>query len=462
MSIPLPLKSPHLQRLKTYWEYLSTSLWFLPSLMMLGGLLLAEGALFLDGPVQIPAGPVLGLVNFAGTNEVARDIASNLLAGMMTIASLVFSITMVVLTLAASQFGPRLVRSFMAKGFTQFVLGTYLGTIIYCLIVVFALGQRPADDLMSMPSLSGAVALVAFCVFLLALFLHGLARSIDTETLVETVGREVDGQILKLPENGGPASSGTPARRRDRPKAVDHGKCFGTRQSGYVQAVELEEMVHLAAANDATVGLLFRAGDYVAAGGQTIVVAPRERASDDLADRIRNLIVIGHRRTPVQDPEFSIRHLVEIAVRALSPGINDPYTAAAVVDRLSSSLSLAMARRLPGGEHEDDRGALRVMIEAPSWKSLVGAAFNQIRQNGSSKPLVVIHMLGAIARIADHARVVDQVEPLGAQLQAIVRQALPQTPEKIDASEIKERAKAAQRALDEALARLNDPTLSSR
>ncbi len=190
-----------------------------------------------------------------------------------------------------------------------------------------------------------------------------------------------------------------------------------------MQAIEFDTMT--AAAKDAgvVVGLLFRPGDYVAGGGRTIGVWPASRCDDRLIAAVQGAVVLGSQRTPVQDIEFSIRHLVEIAARALSPGVNDPYTAAAVVDQLSSSLSRVMECDLPPGVQRDADDRVRVVCPAPTYASLLGAAFDQIRQNGADKPMIAIRLIDAIGRIVQHVRLPAQRDALSEQLRIVAEAA---------------------------------------
>jgi uncharacterized membrane protein len=155
----------------------------------------------------------------------------------------------------------------------------------------------------------------------------------------------------------------------------------------------------------------------------------------------------------VQDPEFSIRHLVEIGVRALSPGVNDPYTAVAVVHRLSASLSHLMGRALPPGVFRDKSGMVRVVCQRPSYASLTEAALDQIRQNGADKPLVVIHLLEAIARIAEHVSLPSQVEVLLKQLRIIEEDAGREIANGSDRADVKARVGKAREIVEGARAR---------
>jgi uncharacterized membrane protein len=440
-----------MERLRTIWDYLRTSFWFVPALMALGAVLLVLGGHALDR--RLSAGAALpwfvpSWFLYVDTPEDARDLLSTLLSSMITMTSLVFSITMVVLSLAASQFGPRLIRSFMASPGTQIVLGTFVMTIVYCLLVLASIGTRGGTRPLAYASITIAIALTVLSVALLVMFLHSLARSIMSETVIERVGHELDALL----DDFGPLRADSPAQPAPEaalPQDFDRRAAFfGPGAAGYVQAIVFDRLVAAAAAAEVVVGVYFRAGDFVVAGGRGIAVYPRERCSEDLARAIRRTVLIGIHRTPVQDPEFPIRHLVEIAVRALSPGVNDPYTAVAVIDRLSASLSRLMGRGLPSGLHRDARGVVRVVCPTPSYASLIGAAFDQIRQNGAGMPLIVIHLLEAIARIAEQARLPVQRDLLREQIRILMEAAGRRIEDPSDRRDIERRAAAARRALD--------------
>jgi uncharacterized membrane protein len=420
-------------RLGTAWEYVSSSLWALPSLLLLLGPPVALAVLSLDRPARGYSNPLI----YRGTPAEAMEISSTLLTGMITMTSLVFSITIVVLTLAASNYGPRLVRSFMSNWYTQFVLGIYVFTIAVCLVTLFAFGSRPSDELFIMPSVSLEIGLSLVSVLLLVFFLHNLGRSIVAENLIEKVGEELDNQISTFPKLASKARR--PGQFRKYSGEADT-HVMGLPRSGYVQAIDIDKLVAYASRCDLLVHLRFRPGDYVVAGGEDIAVEADASTQTAVALQIERSIRIGSRRTPLQDPEFSIRHLVEIALRALSPGINDPHTAAAVVDRLCASLARGFGRNLPPREFYGENGELRVRMNRPSWDSLVGAAFNQIRQSGSDKPMVMIHLVEAINRLAQHATVPDQVETLTHQLRMIVEDARAANGQRIDIAEIEARA----------------------
>lgn len=429
--------------LRTRLDKILISFWFVPGLMALAGAFLSVIAIELDEALA-GTGPFSGFI-FVSDPQSARELLTTLLSSMITMASLVFSITMVVLSLAASQFGPRLIRSFMSSPQTQLVLGTFVMTIVYCLLALAANGSHEEGGPLPSASVTGALALALISVALLVLYLHGLARSIMSETVIERVGRELNEVLKTLPPLGAAAEPG--AEEMMPADFEDRAAFLGPRKAGYVQAIEIESIVAAARSADALVGLYFRAGDFVLEDGRGIAVYPAERLDDELAGRVTACLMIGAHRTPQQDPDFSIRHLVEIAVRALSPGINDPYTAVSAINQLSASLSHLLGRALPPGVYRDDADAIRLICPRPTYGSLMAAAFDQIRQNGADKPVVVIHLLEAIGRIAPHASLPEQREALHRQLQIIVDAARRRTPDPSDLTDIERHAEAAQTLL---------------
>jgi uncharacterized membrane protein len=441
-----------MERLRTLWDFLRTSLWFVPSLMAVGAAGLMVVTIVVERPMT-EVGPGTPGYLFVGNPADARAVLSTILSSMITMASLVFSITMVVLTLAASQFGPRLIRSFMANPQTQLVLGTFVMTIMYCLLVFPVVDLREAEVPLPHASVSIALGLTVISTGLLVLFLHSLARSIVSETVIERVGNELD-KLLDEMEPLGAADPAEPADPGLLPADFEERAAFlGSRRAGYVQAIQFADLTAAATRADVLIVLYFRAGHYVVPGAREMAVYPGERLDQELAAEIRDAIITGVHRTPVQDPDFSLRHLDEIADRALSKAVNDPYTAVAVIDRLSASLCKLMGRALPRGVFRDERGVLRVACTQATYAGLIEAGFNQIRQNGAGMPIIVLHLLEAIGRIAEHVRLPAQHAALSEQAQVIMEAARRSVPGDFDRGKIEERYLAVQRSLDRAAAR---------
>jgi uncharacterized membrane protein len=176
--------------------------------------------------------------------------------------------------------------------------------------------------------------------------------------------------------------------------------------------VDYDGIVGWARQRDVIVRLDFRAGDFIVSGDRRVLIYPPVGKPAKTRGEIGQFIVSGKEQVPVQDLEFPLRHLVEIALRALSPGMNDPFTATAVIDQLRGALSRAMGRRLRSETLRDEAGRARVYRQVTTYGGLLDSAFHQIRQAGSSHPAILIHMLEAIRRIAEHTRLEEQRKAL--------------------------------------------------
>jgi len=292
---------------------------------------LAYGVLSLNS-----TGPIWVL--FGGSGQEAPQFLSSLMTAMINIRRWRSPITMVALVLAAQQLGPRLIHSFMSDRHTQIALGLFVGTVVYLLV-----GLRSAySDGKTVPNLSvtGGTLLVLICLITLLLFVHHLAHSIVADSVIERVGAQLDADIVRhCPEhNDKPHEDYDLGQDRT---AVDLAK------GGYVQAINYGAVARAAAAADAIVSFEVRAGHHAVTGVVAADVYPKHRATDELRQTIQSAVLVGAERTTVQDLEYSVRHPVEVALRALSPGINDVYTALAVINRLALSLRTMMQRAAP-------------------------------------------------------------------------------------------------------------------
>jgi uncharacterized membrane protein len=392
--------------LLTTWDYFRTSLWLVPILMMIASVGLAIILLRVDAGYGSEDQIRAWWIN-SGDGEDARNLLSTLLSAIITMATLVFSITIVALTLAANSYGSRLIRIFRADLRTQVVLGAFAMTIVYCLIVLRSIhGKAPMAEVPH-AAVTVGTALALTCVLALLAFIQGVARSMVADEVVRRVRRDSDKAVMALPELVPDlAPEHAPA---DLPADFDQSATrIPLPREGYVQAVDYDRLAAWAEKHDAIIRLDFRAGDFVVNGDRRVLVYPPPSDAARARVEIDAFVVSGDVRTPVQDLEFAIRHLVEVALRALSPGINDPFTATVVIDRLRGILSRLMGRSLPSETLRDGSGRVRVYRQTTTYGGILDAAFHQIRQAGSSHPAVLIHLLEALARIGEHARLDEQ------------------------------------------------------
>jgi uncharacterized membrane protein len=396
-------------RLLTIWDYLRTSLWFIPSIMVVLGAGLA--ILMLRLFPGWTGGSIDSWWVNSGNGEDVRNLLSTLLSAVITMASLVFSVTVLVLTLAANAYGSRLIRIFRADLRTQAVLGLFSMTIVYCLIVLRSINGEARMDEVPHLAVTAGTALSLTCVLALVAFIQSVARSIVADEVVRRVRRDVATSMAHLPELSREEIAGhqpaeLPADFADKAASIP------LPEGGYVQAVDYDQLLSWAERQNAILRLEFRAGDFIVEGDRLLHVYPAPPDPAKARAELCRFIVIGDVRTPVQDLEYAVRHLVEMALRALSPGINDPFTAIAVIDRLRDVLSELMNRRLPSGIKRDRSGAIRIHREVSTFGGIVDQAFHQIREAGSAHPAILIHMLRAIARTAEHARLDEQLSAL--------------------------------------------------
>ncbi len=375
-------------RLLTIWASVHASLWALPLAIVAGAGVLAYAALNIDLNV---GGSAWFLFN--GDSNQAPQFLSSLVTAMITMATLVVSITMVVLTLAAQQLGPRLIRNFMSDRRTQGTLGLFVGTVVYLLLVLR--GAYGPEDSVPNLAVTGGTVLVLICVVTLVLFVHHLAYSIIADNVIDRVGARLDADVIRMMPTDA-------TEQPEEPKLKQQGAPVHLSHGGYVQAIDYDGIVAAACAADAHVELAIRPGQHALPGRVFAYITPKKAAENDgLCQAVVGAMVIGRERTSVQDIEFSVRQLVEIALRALSPGINDPDTANAVVDRMTLSLGLIMTRSPAKSVWRDGGGKTRLVTPVSTFEGICDAAFNQIRQQ--ALPAVLIRMADNIGQLLEQA-----------------------------------------------------------
>lgn len=422
-------------RLLTIWDNIRTSLWALPLAMALFASVLAIVALSTN--LDIGDDPVWFL--YSGSAEQAPQFLGNLVSAMITMATLAISITMVVLTLAAQQLGPRLIRNFMSDWQTQASLGLFMATVVYLLLV---LRSTYGDGSVANLAVTFGTLLVLASLASLLLFVHHLARAIIADNVIDRVGATLDNDIIRLlPDKD--AESPPPLPGENRAEGI-----IPAASGGYVQAVDVETLVKAATKANALIELDVRPGHHVLPGTPLARVSPRT-AADDLARPVQSAFVLGRTRTAVQDLEFSVHQLVEVALRALSPGINDPFTATAVLDRLALSLSRVISRGAARSRFADDRGIVRLVMPVSTFEGLTDAAFNQIRQAADGNTAILIRMADNIGQLLQLAGG-EHRSALEKHLRLVVNAGGRTLAEEHDRKDLKDVATAARRALPEA------------
>jgi len=387
-------------RLLHVLERFQSSYWFLPSLLTTLAACAALASVRLDLVLgEAPPGSFTW-IRTAGP-EGARAVLATVAGSMITIGGVVFSITIVALSLASSQFGPRLLTNFMRDRGNQLVLGTFIATFIYCLVVLRSVSAVEERTFVPHLSVAVAVGLAIASVGVLIYFMHHASTSIQAAHVISLVGRDLDEAIRRFfparddePAAERPGTDGPPDGFRESAEPIP------ATGGGYVQTIDLDGLTELASERGVVVRLLRRQGQFVTAGSPLALVAPADRDGEEIARKVNRAFLYGDERSISADPEFAIEQLVEVAVRALSPGVNDPFTAIRCIDRLGSSLALIARRRLPTFHHFDDEGNPRVFERRLTYSGVCAAAFNQIRHYGGSSVAVTLRLLECIAALA--------------------------------------------------------------
>ena len=390
------------QPLFKYWDYVRSSFWFVPSLMAAGAIALAFAMVMLDEQVARHWLEDAGWA-YTGGAQGASAVLQTIAGSMITIAGVVFSLTLVALSLASSQFGPRLLHNFMRDRTNQLVLGTFIATFLYCLLVLRTIRFAADDGFVPHLSVTLGVVFALASLWVLIYFIHHVSVSIQADQVIARVAQELMrgaesifpaqiGRDAPPPAIEGTASSTEPGERDSRPIA--------TSDDGYLQVLDTDALMQLAREYDVVIELAVRPGHYAVRGSTLACIVPADRVDDAFSRRLNAAFGLGDQRTPSQDIEHAVLQLVEIAVRALSPGVNDPFTAIACVDRLGSGLCRVAQRIMPSAYRCDDDGRIRVVAPPITFDGIVDAAFNQIRQNSRANAAVSIRLLETIVTIA--------------------------------------------------------------
>lgn len=392
-------------------EQARASLWLLPSLFVVTA---AVAALLLN-EVEVGDSSPWRRVAFPGGADSARAILQAIAGSVITLAGVVFSLTVVTLQLASSQFSPRLLRTFLREARNQAVLGTFLATFTYALLALRGIrsGDTPEEDVVPALAVTGAYVLTAGSVVALVYFIDHIARSIRIDSLM----REANEDTTKVIDDLFGQQDGAVISPHAMPEHPRWAAPVRATRSGFVQAVDDHKLLDAAVDAGAVVRVDPRIGDQVVAGAPLAWVWRPGRPSeidDDLATAVVRGIRIGYERTLQQDVAYGLRQLVDIAVRAMSPGVNDPTTAVHAIGHLAALLVLLARRRVGPRVRMDADGVLRVVVPAMDLPGYLELACGQIRRYGEREPTVIVallHMLREVARLdlpPPHAAAVER------------------------------------------------------
>ena len=375
-------------RLRKLLNQLGDAFWLIPSAMVLAAVLMAYLLLEVDRSGVLPAWlSDKWLYNGGGTG--ARTLLGTIASSAIGVAGTVFSITIAALTLAAGQMGPRLLQNFTRDRGNQVTLGAFLATFSYALQVLRSVRTQDEGSFTPHLALSVGVLLAFVCVAMLVYFVDHMANRINVDTVVELVSEDVTAAIAGL-------TSDKPTVEPPPAAFWQHAVAITDPRSGYLQQLDANGLADWAAEHGTAIRLLVRRGDFVFPGAPIAVMSVAVEGADAA---IRNATALSATRGSAGDAEHAVRQLVEVAVRALSPGTNDPNTAMSVLDRLGAMLCGLAGLHLPGGVLlRNEQVAL--LIPSTSYRIYVNLMFNMIRQYGTDSPAVLIRLMQVLTAVA--------------------------------------------------------------
>ncbi len=436
-------------KLRHYWQLLRSSFWFIPALMVALSVALAMGLIELDlDTTQAWSSQWPRL--FGATPEGARELLGTIAGSMMTVMGVTFSMTLVALTLASSQYTSRSLRNFMRSRVMQSTLGVFAGIFTYCLIVLRSV-RGGEDDVAFVPSMSLFVALILALVGIgfLIYFIHHIALSIQASSIIASVSEETLAAIHRLFPSQ-PSDASDDEQEDDPATQPPQGTVWQSvpaKKDGYIQAVDLKALIQLAQDKGMILRMERGIGAFVVKHTALASLAQEEAPDQATTDALNATYTIARHRTVDQDPAFGIRQLVDIAIKALSPGVNDTSTAVICIDYLAAIMSRLAARELPSLRHHDDEGTLRVIAVRLSFEGLVGEAFDQIRRCADGNIAIMARLLTALEAIASQTQKPRRLRALRAQVQHITELADRTIPSAADRATLELRLIRAREAL---------------
>ncbi len=393
-----------MMKLVSIWEKLRGSLWFLPSLIMVASGLLAIGLLEADAALYPEIITDRFPLFFGARAEAARALLAAIASSMINIAGVTFSITIVALALASSQYTSRILRNFMRDRASQTVLGVFVGVFTYCVIVLMAI-RNGEDGFVPSLSIVVAVALALSALGFFIFFIHHIAASIQAANIISAVARDTIEAIERVSKTN--SSQAMPELRTRKWSSIPASR------TGYVQAVDVDALFEIATKSQSLIRIEKEAGQFVVEGSDCASVSGAT-LNDALIAKVNEAFVLGSSRTMLQDISYGIRQIVDVALKALSPGVNDTTTAINCIDYLGAILChLGAVPILPALRLKNSD--VGVVGQGMRFDALANEAFSQIRQNAEGNVSVLIRLLstfrvilGRVNSLEDHTVIQSQ------------------------------------------------------
>ncbi|MGA8987069.1 DUF2254 domain-containing protein [Aeromicrobium sp.] len=380
-----------LSRITAFGDRLRSSLFFVPMLCVIVGILLGEAMLVVDSLVT-------GIdTRLTATVDSARTVLTTVASATLTFAGIAFSVSLLLISLASSQYSPRVVHGMFRDPFNKRVMGLVIGTFTYCLIVLRAVrGSLEDSGDAVVPSVSILLAVLLGIVSILSIvaFINHGAHSMDVSKILRRVTDEVLSQASTAwPE---PESDDPPDTGRDGTPSLPDG-AFAVRFSeyGWVQNVDYEQLLEVLPPGS-RVRLDTFAGQFAIQSTPICHIFPPPEDPEDLSDAVRGTVMVGETRTLQQDVAYGVRQLSDVALKAMSPGINDPTTAHDAISHLGAVLSDLLRRQPPARQLAGEDGQVLWMPHATTHEQLVGLAFDEVRMVSPEQSTVLIYLIDVL------------------------------------------------------------------
>ncbi len=406
------------KRMDLFIGKLRASYWFIPGLMTCGAAVGAFFSLKLDHLLQDVKLPGW-LMLFSGGPDAARDVLSAVAGSIITVAGVTFSISIVILSLASQQYGPRLLRNFMRDRAIHVSFGTFVTTFVFSLLILpSTLSEHENGQQAFTPRLGVtlSIALAIGSVFMLIYFIHHIAASIQASHIAAATCDELLDTIQEIYGHK-PADGQTGGSQKEiiaQNPTVD-SILVRSEASGYVQACNVEDLILLARKHDVKIEIVSKAGSFLARNDRMARVFGGNLEPKTLTRAINSAFVLSAQRTMEQDPEFGFRMLIEMAVRALSPSLNDPYTALQCIDYLRVAFKAMMELPIPSPFHRDAEGFLRVVYHSVGVADVLPETISALHHYGRDSPMVLKgldRMLASLQEDSPNAEISEKIAML--------------------------------------------------
>jgi uncharacterized membrane protein len=404
---------------------LKASFWVIPLLMVAASLMIAPAIIEYDLYLAQDSASLPAFVPQI-SEEGARMILSAIAGSMITVASLVFSITLVALSLVAQQLGPRILQIFMEDRQTQIMLGLFIATFILALIVLASVGSGQGREFVPVISLivTGVLAVIAFVAVIL--FIHHIARQIQADVIIYQTSQKL--RAAAEDEIGEEVNSGAESVEADEFAELresfmeDACEIPIKERSGYVQFIDYKAAMKCASDSDVRLTLVCKPGQFIIGGRPVMMAAPAGNVDDELKKDLQSTVALTGLRTREQHIEFEMLALVEISLRALSKGINDPLTAISCIDWLSAGLAKLMNRYPEFLVHRDENGTVRILEYPSTFERYLKKTFDPIRQAAGEVPIVLERLEHSLLELKQIAKHQTQIDAIAEQLKSHSRE----------------------------------------